>query len=95
MNLETLQAQLQENLNALYRAEPGTVDHSGAVSEYNFILAKIVEIYGGEDKTPAYEDADMYEVFHNCYKSDHGFRPRQEMTIADVNKWLAERRDAA
>ena len=93
MNLETYRTDLQTNLSALYRAEPGTVAHSDAVSEYNFNLAKIVEIYGGEDKTPAFEDSDMFEVFHNCYKSDNGFRPRQEMMISDVNKWLADRRD--
>jgi len=92
--LETYREQLSDNLNAIYRAELNTTEHADAVHSYNYILSKIVEIYGGEDKTPAYEDADTYEVFHNCYKSDNGFRPRQEMTIAGVNKWLAERRES-
>ena len=93
--LETFQAQRDEALKRIYASETGSWSFEHAVIDYDKALELIVGIYGGEDKTPAYEDMDTFEVYHNCYKSDNGFRPRGEVTLAEMKKWLNDRRDAA
>lgn len=81
-------AHRDEAYEAFCRLEFGTPAHALEVSEYDTALEHICELHGGEDKTPAYFDRDTFEVYHNVYKSDMGFRPRGDISIAGMKKWL-------
>ena len=94
-SLETMRKALRDELENIYRADPDSEQFKRVVKNYDALLTSIVNHFGGEDKTPASEDPDLYEVFHNCYKSDNGFRPRHELTIAEMKSWLDSRREAA
>lgn len=64
-----------------------------AIHAYDQNLAGLCALYGGEDRTPAWEDPDLYEVFHNVWKSDYGTRPRFVCSITFVRDWLESRRE--
>lgn len=88
MSLKELQFIITTQLYIIYRTPSCDEAFKEAVKKYDATLAKIVAFYGGEDKTPASEDPDLYEVYHNVYKSEVGCRPRRPTTLAEMKNYL-------
>jgi hypothetical protein len=56
-------------------------------------VVKELEAIVGVDGPCHLLDPDAWEVYHNVYKSDEGVRPRGMLTRAEVEAYLAARRD--
>lgn len=71
-------------LPAIYRGD------AAAIAEYE---ANITTLTPEQLSTwhAAHVDPEQFEVYHNCYKSDNGFRPRGFITLAGMKAWLAQR----
>lgn len=52
--------------------------------------AQILTLVGADG--PCYlVDPDLWQLFSDCYKDDHGIRPRGDYTTTHCSDWLADR----
>ena len=78
-------------LRQMYANDPRDGDVQSDLNDRYELAVAWLEFYNGKDAPCWTIDQDTWSLYSDLYKDDHGFRPRGELTRAQVQDWITRR----